>query len=170
MVEPSFVVNASASSRERTCTSGRLRRLGDPPRDDRGVLADADEQRRLPCPKEVNAEEEEPRDDGALAVGLEREAELVERLRRRHPRAVVRPKPGREEHDADAPQVEPLRPPPVERRRLLEARIVEPALPDEGVDEPAEQAVPLVAPRDALREVRREARPAVLRAEEVARE
>ena len=64
---------------------------GDPPGDDRRVLADADQERRLPLAQEVGAEEEEARHGGARAVVVEREAERVERLAataaRRHSRA-----------------------------------------------------------------------------------
>ena len=55
--------------------------LGDLPGHDGGVLAHADQERRLPLAEEVHAREVQPRDRRARAVPVDGEAELVEGAR-----------------------------------------------------------------------------------------
>ena len=67
----------------------------------RGVLANADQQRRLALAQEVDADEVQARRD-ARSLALDREAEPVERPRDVNPSLVARPKPAREHHRAEA--------------------------------------------------------------------
>src|SRR3954452_7603027 len=65
---------------------------GDLAGDDGGVFADPVEERRLALAEEVDADEVQPRGDGAGPFLVDREAELVERAREADPGLVVGPK------------------------------------------------------------------------------
>ena len=74
--------------------------------------------RRLPLAQEVDADEVEPGHDGARAVALHREAEIVERLRPLDPRVVVGAEAAGEDDRPESGQVDPFGSVRVERRRL----------------------------------------------------
>ena len=144
----------------------RLGRRGDPAGDDRGVLADAVEQRRLALAQEVHAGELRP---GAALVApvVQREAERVERARHVHPVRVVGAVAGGGDDRAEAREVEFA-------GRVGDERL---GSGSSGSGRPrsatsprsaAEVGAPLVAPCDARGEVVGEARVAAGAALEVA--
>ena len=100
----------------------------------------------------MDADEVQPVGGGAGAVGVEREAELVEGSRHVHP-AVVGAEAAGEDDDADAGEVELLRRCAVEGSRLLQGRRRQAALFDELVDAVDHLPVAVVAPGDAFAEV-----------------
>lgn len=109
----------------------------DAARDDRGVLADPDQERRLSLAEEVDAREVEPRYRRALAVLVDRKPKLVKGSRSAQPGVVVGAETRGEEDCAKATEIESFGPPAVEPRRLLESRLVEAALLNELVDQGA---------------------------------
>ena len=138
---------------------------GEAVRDDRRVLTDADQERRLPLAQEVRAEEEQPGHGRALTVVMEREALRVERLRPGEPRRVVGAEAGCDDRGAEAAEVDGLGRRAVERLRLGKIG-VDAVLPEEL----SQLQIPLVPPGDAVGHVGREAGHAVLDAHEVSDE
>src|SRR6516165_9341443 len=142
-------------------------RLGDLARDDRCVFSDPNQQRGLAFAQEVHAAEVQAWRDGARAVLVDREAQLVERLYV-DPARVVRSEPRGEYRRAEAGQVELDWRPRVERRRIGHLGHGDLAGRAELGDLRPRLVVALIAERDRLGEVGREVGPPVLGAEEVA--
>jgi hypothetical protein len=116
----------------------------------------------------VDADEVESRSDGAGPFFVDREAELVERAGEADPGLVVRAKASREYDRTEAAQVHLLRRFAVERFRLGDLRRRQAAFGDQLPDQVHELPIPLIAPGDALAEVRCEAGVPALSAQEVA--
>jgi hypothetical protein len=102
----------------------------------------------------VDTHEIEAGDDRALTVPLQRETELVERLRPGNERAVVGPEPSGEEDGAKAGEVDFLGRLRVERRRWVGLGHLDATLGDDLADEIHELLVALVAPGDRLAQIR----------------
>ena len=118
----------------------------------------------------MDAHEVEARDNRALTVLLEREAELVERFRPGNEPAVVGPEPSGEEDGAKARQVDFLGRLRVERRRRVGLRHVHPLRGDDLADEVHELLVALVAPGGRLAQIRCEPGTTAGRADEMPRQ
>src|SRR5829696_3389875 len=103
----------------------------------------------------MDADEVEPGSDGAGAFLVDREAELVEPARDADPGLVVRPKATREHDRPEAAQVQLLGRVGVERLRLGDLGPREAAFGDQLPNQIHELRIALIAPGDALAEVRR---------------
>jgi hypothetical protein len=105
-----------------------------------------------------------------LALVVDREAKVVERLGPLYPAAVVGTEATREDDNAEFTQQEPFGRPPVERLGVSDVRRLEGPFRDVPADQVHELPVALVPPGDAPPEVGRKAHFAVAGAEEVASE
>src|SRR2546426_1174140 len=82
--------------------------LTDRPGDDRGVLTDAEEQRRFPLAQEMHPNEVQTGGGQARPLLVKRETQLIERVRDSDPVTVVWPEPSGEDDRAKAGEVEGL--------------------------------------------------------------
>src|SRR5207302_3399763 len=135
--------------------------------DDRRVLADAHEDRRLPLAQKVNPAKVESSYDGASPVLRDREPKSVEGIVGVDPRAVVRTKTRREDDRSKSRQINALGCGRGERARWRQIRRRHAAALAVPPNEQAQIDVARVAERDGCREIVRELEPRRVGADEV---
>jgi len=101
----------------------------------------------------VNTDEVEPIDHRAGAVVLDREAEPIQGVRPRQPRAIVRAEAASEDDHPEPSQRESLRRPRIERFRLWDLRRWQPTLRRHLAEQFRELPVALIPPGHAVAKV-----------------